>query len=131
VRILNEEEETEVREESPEEESESGEPFDVSLVAKALVLFGLCVLAVYLVLRFLAVTSYADSMWMATSVLQPGAFEGVIAVVVIFIFFGAIAYLIHLQFMKLALIAEEVFGESMIQSYPREENSDSDLEEMA
>lgn len=120
-----------MRAESPEEEPESGEPFDVSLVAKALVLFGLCVLAIYLILRFLAVTSSADSMWMATSVLQPGAFEGVIAVVVIFIFFGAIAYLIHLQFMKLALIAEEVIGESMIRSYPREENSDSDLEESA
>jgi hypothetical protein len=88
------------------EESESGEPFDFSLVAKALVLFGMTILAIYLVLRYLAVTTYADDMWMATNVLQPGAFEGVVVIAIIFVFFGAIAYMIHLQFMKLALIAE-------------------------
>jgi hypothetical protein len=110
------------------EESESSEPFDVSLIAKALILFGLSILVVYLVLRFLAVTTYADSMWMATSVLQPGAFEGVIAVVVIFVFFGAIAYLIHIEFMKLALIAEEVLGTSDGEE-AQDEASDIDLEE--
>ncbi len=127
--ILTEVEETEVQEVSFEEEPESGEPFDVSLVAKALILFGLSILVIYLVLRYLAITTYADSMWMATSVLQPGAFEGVIAVVVIFIFFGAIAYLIHIQFMKLALIAEEVLGTSYAGGDPDEERTDFNLED--
>ncbi|MCK5290404.1 MAG: hypothetical protein KAR39_00095 [Thermoplasmata archaeon] len=120
-------EETEVQEVSSEEEPESGEPFDVSLVAKALILFGLSTLVIYLVLRYLAVTTYADSMWMATSVLQPGAFEGVIAVVVIFIFFGAIAYLIHIQFMKLALIAEDVLGAEGAELLSEEEGTGSNL----
>ncbi|MEE9223254.1 MAG: hypothetical protein V3U51_00675 [Thermoplasmata archaeon] len=120
-------EEPEVQEGSSEEEPEPGEPFDVSLVAKALVLFGLSILVIYLVLRYLAVTTYADSMWMATSVLQPGAFEGVIAVVVIFTFFGAIAFLIHMQFMKLALIAEEVLGGEGAEFLSEEEATESNL----
>ncbi|MEE9116636.1 MAG: hypothetical protein V3U09_07050 [Thermoplasmata archaeon] len=120
-------EETEVQEVSFEEEPESGEPFDVSLVAKALVLFGLSILVIYLVLRYLAVTTYGDSMWMATSVLQPGAFEGVITVVVIFTFFGAIAFLIHMQFMKLALIAEEVLGDEGAEFLSEEEATESNL----
>lgn len=120
-------EETEVQEVSSKEEPVPSEPFDVSHVAKALILFGLSILVIYLVLRYLAVTTYADSMWMATSVLQPGAFEGVIAVVVIFIFFGAIAYLIHIQFMKLALIAEDVLGAEGAEFLSEEEVAGSDL----
>lgn len=120
-------EETEVQEVSSKEEPVPSEPFDVSHVAKALILFGLSILVIYLVLRYLAVTTYADSMWMATSVLQPGAFEGVIAVVVIFIFFGAIAFLIHIQFMKLALIAEDVLGAESAEFLSEEEVAGSDL----
>jgi hypothetical protein len=123
------EEEVEQPEETVEDESEESEPFDVSLVAKALMLFGISILVIYLVLRFLAVTTYADSMWMATSVLQPGAFEGVVAVTLIFIFFGSIAYLIHMQFVKLALIAEEVMGSSLTEGYLEEEGTDLKLDD--
>jgi hypothetical protein len=122
-------EEVEQPEEATEDESEESEPFDVSLVAKALILFGISILVIYLVLRFLAVTTYADSMWRVTSVLQPGAFEGVVAVTVIFIFFGTIAYLIHVQFVKLALIAEEVIGTPLIEDYAEEEGTDLKLDD--
>lgn len=112
-----------------EEDTGYGEPFDVSLVAKALVLFGLVILVIYLVLRFLAVTTYADSMWMDTTILGPGVFEGIVTVTSIFIFFGLIAYMIHLQFMKLALIAEEVIGFELTEDDLEDDGSDPSLEE--
>jgi hypothetical protein len=123
------EEEVEQLGETAEDESERSEPFDVSLVAKALILFGVSILVVHLVLRFLAVTSYADSMWRATSVLEPGAFEGVVAVTVIFISFGTIAYIIHIQFAKLALVAEEVMGPSATEGYLEDDGADLKLDD--
>ncbi len=114
-----------VADEMTEEELGYGEPFDVSLIAKALVLFGLVILAIYLVLRYLAVTSYADDMWMERTILGPDVFGGVVAVSVIFIFFGLIAYMIHLQFVKLALIAEEV-----VRSEDRGEESGEEWSEL-
>jgi hypothetical protein len=125
------EEEVEQSKETAEDESKPSEPFDVSTVAKALVLFGLSILVTYLVLRYLAVTTYADSMWFATSVLQPGAFEGVVTVTIIFFFFGAIAYFIHLEFMKLAMIAEEVLGTPLIEDYGEEERTDLKMDDNA
>lgn len=98
-------------------------------MAKALVLFGLVILVIYLVLRYLAVTTYADSMWKDTTILGPGVFEGIIAITCIFIFFGLIAYLIHLQFMKLALIAEEVIGSEIAEDGLEEDLPDLSPEE--
>lgn len=118
----------EPKEEQAEEDAGYGEPFDVSLVAKALVLFGLVILVIYLVLRYLAVTTYADSMWKDTTILGAGVFEGVVAVTCIFIFFGLIAYLIHMQFMKLALIAENVLGPELIEDDLHPDTSSGSLE---
>jgi len=129
-RLLDEEVE-ETSEEQVEETSGYGEPFDVSLVAKALVLFGLVILVIYLVLRYLAVTTYADGSWMVWTLTQPGAFEGVVAITCIFIFFGLIAYLIHIQFMKLAVIAEEVIGAQVVESVSEEETLESEMEQGA
>ena len=98
-------------------------------MAKALVLFGLVILVIYLVLRYLAVTTYADSMWKDTTILGPGVFEGIIAITCIFLFFGLIAYLIHLQFMKLALIAEEVIGSEVAEDGLEEDLPDLSPEE--
>ncbi len=119
----------ETSEERVEETMEYGEPFDVSLVAKALILFGLVILVIYLVLRYLAVTTYADGSWMVWTLTQPGAFEGVVAVTCIFVFFGLIAYLIHIQFMKLAVIAEEVIGAQIVERISEEERSESEMEQ--
>lgn len=126
---LAEDVEVESREETTEDESSLGEPFDISLVAKALVLFGLVTLVIYLVMRYLAVTTFADDSWMVRTVLQPGAFEGIVAVTCIFIFFGAIAYLIHIQFMKLAMIAEEVMASEGSEGILEEERLDFNLED--
>ncbi|MCK4443756.1 MAG: hypothetical protein KAW09_04375 [Thermoplasmata archaeon] len=122
-------EEDVAEDEEIEEELGYGEPFDVSVIAKALVLFGLMILAIYLVLRYLAVTSYADDMWMDRTILGSSVFEGVVTVSVIFIFFGLIAYMIHLQFMKLALIAEEVLQLEDNGDQLEEERSDLTLED--
>lgn len=106
--VLPEDEDIEEPEEQVPDEDEGGKPLDVSLIAKALVLTGLVILVIYLILRYLAVTTYADGSWRVFTLTQPGVFEGVVVISCVFLIFGAIAYFIHLQFVKLAQIAEEV-----------------------
>jgi hypothetical protein len=93
-----------------EDTAEGGRTLDVSLVAKALVLTGVVILVVYLILRYLAVTTYADGSWRVFTLTQPGVLEGVVVISCVFLIFGAIAYFIHLQFVKLADIAEVVMA---------------------
>lgn len=84
------------------------EEIGLELMSKALILFGGIILSTHIILNVFSADALQQGTWEDVWFLPRSQFSIVPVISILMIVFGIILYFLHLQFMKLEKIAEEV-----------------------